>query len=327
MKEKNVKKAFTLIELSIVILIISVLISGGLQFSMNAINNAKIKITKDRMGEIYKALGSFLLVNKMLPCPASITDLKSSSTYGNAGSCSTTNDSGVYVSTNTSALNLNYGMVPIKALGLSSEMAEDGFGNKFAYVVDRRFAVESGYSSNAYGSINIKENQGGGDQTVIPVTGATFSDGGIFVIISYGQNQLGAFPANSSIKNSCSSDTKEQDNDLSDTTSPNFDNNFFSIAKNSDSFDDIVFYKSRNLFLLDFNALSLIKCAPTSTNHGDVGNCNGGGTCVWPEAYYNQIVTSTSTCSTTHNKTVTYPTKKCGAFGAWQAGAINPCTQ
>jgi prepilin-type N-terminal cleavage/methylation domain-containing protein len=339
MKEKNVKKAFTLIELSIVILIVSVLISGGLQVSINVMNNAKIKATKDRMSEIYKALGNFALANKRLPCPASITDLKSSSSsYGNEGSCvSASSSGGIYFS--SLASNLNYGMVPVKALGLSLDMAEDGFSNKFAYVIDKRFAASDGTAFSSYGSITIKENQGGSDQAVIPVPLGSLltpnnqiqnNDGGIFAIISYGQNQYGAFPSNSANMNSRSSDTAEMDNDLGTTTSPSFDNIFFSVAKNSDSFDDMVFYKSRNLFLLDFNALFLVKCpnsttTPTPTNSGDVANC--AGPCAWPETYYNQIAISTTLCAYGYTSTVKYPTKRCGAFGVWQAGAINPCTQ
>jgi prepilin-type N-terminal cleavage/methylation domain-containing protein len=327
MKEKNVKKAFTLIELSIVVLIISVLISGGLQVSINAMNNAKIKTTRDRMNEIYKALGNYALANKRLPCAASITDLKSSSsTYGNEPLTCSSATAGIYTSANAS--NLIYGMVPIKALGLSLDMAEDGFGNKFAYVVDTNFAKTDGSAFSSYSSIAIKENQGGSiDQTIVPASGASVSDGAIFAIISHGQNQLGAFPSNSSNMNTRSSDPKEQDNDLgAATTSPTFDSNFFSFAKNSDTFDDMIFYKSRNLFLLDFTALFLVKCAPTATNSGDVTNCTGG-TCAWPETYYNQIAISTTTCVSPYTTTVRYPTKRCGAFGVWQAGAISPCTQ
>ena len=131
----RIKKAFSLIELSIVIIIISILISGILSSSITSINNAKIRNTRDRMAQIYQALGQYLVVNKRLPCPASIILLKSDADYGKEvgtdGSCSGT---GIYQS--SSNANLVYGMVPIRALGLVNEMGEDGFESKIAYIID-----------------------------------------------------------------------------------------------------------------------------------------------------------------------------------------------
>ncbi len=343
--KKDSKTGFTLIELSIVILIISILITGGLSVSITALNNAKIKVSRDRMAEIYKALGNYLLINNFLPCPASVLDVKSSSSlYGVAVDNSNSNCSassigtnGVYSSISSGALNLVYGMIPVSTLGLPSDMAEDGFGNKFAYVLDKRFAIKSGdsgsgYAYKTYGSITVKENQGNVDQTILNGAGTSETNSGaVFAIISYGSNQFGAFPANSATRNVRSTDSYEMDNDLG-SNSPSdaaFDTTFFSDIKNSDSFDDIVFYKNRNSILLDFNALFLIPCTNSTLdnldNHADVTNCTSG-ICTWPTAYYNQIVISNEACSSSYRTTVGNPTKRCNAFGIWQAGAINGCT-
>lgn len=74
--QKNNKTAYSLLELSIVILIISILISGVLTMSVGTTNNAKNKATNDKILEIYKALGNFLLTNKRLPCPASLKKIQ-----------------------------------------------------------------------------------------------------------------------------------------------------------------------------------------------------------------------------------------------------------
>src|SRR3989338_7419279 len=112
MNKKVFKKAYSLIELSIVILIISILITGALTVSVGSVNNAKIKNTNDRLQQVYKALGNFLVANKRMPCPASLKKIKTTDSdygaeVGSQGACS---GSGVYQST-TSA-NLVYGMVP-----------------------------------------------------------------------------------------------------------------------------------------------------------------------------------------------------------------------
>ena len=74
--KKNNKTAYSLLELSIVILIIAILISGAMTMSVGTLNNAKNKATQDKIAEIYKSLGNFLLANKRLPCPASLKKLK-----------------------------------------------------------------------------------------------------------------------------------------------------------------------------------------------------------------------------------------------------------
>jgi len=351
---KRPKTAFSLLELSIVILIVAILIVGSMSASVVAINNAKYKVTKDRVKEIYKAMGSYLLVNKALPCPASITDLKSNSSYGESGTepgvCNA--GSGVYAGGFGSlAEDLVYGAIPIKALGLSADMAEDGFGSKFTYVVsaaftnpdisddnDRGFGniyPASGFTEATAKFITVKENLGGSSFQ-------TDTNEAIFVIISHGNNKSGAFNSNSATQNSASTDEDEQNNYATAFTgssggTANFysSNNYFtSSSPNSDVFDDVVFYKTRNAMLMDFDALSLIVCGSTATNnsndnHGDYLISGSLTEFIWPQTYYDQIAVSTTSCSTAdaaYITTVTYPTKKCGAFGVWQAGAINPCT-
>ena len=68
MRQFNYKKttsntAFTMIELSVVILIIAILMFGTFS-SSGMVNSAKINVTKDRIDVVYKALGNFLLINK-----------------------------------------------------------------------------------------------------------------------------------------------------------------------------------------------------------------------------------------------------------------------
>ena len=332
LSQKRAKTAFSLLELSIVILIIAVLIVGSLTASISAINNAKYKLTKERMNEIYKAMGNYLLVNKALPCPATITLTKSSSsTYGTAattaGSCST----GSFIGGSGLSANLAYGMVPVQTLGLPADMAEDGFGNKFTYIVSRGFTdpnltsassgfgsitPASGFSTATAGFISVKENIAG--------TYKKDTDEAMFVIISHGNNKFGAYGVNSTTQNAGSTDVDEQNNYGSTTTFYNTNNYFTLSSVNSDIFDDVVFYKTRNVMLLDFNALSLITCPATTTNDA---SCNNGLACGWPATYYNQIVTSSDSCSTGYTSTVVKPTRRCGAFGVWQTGYINPCTQ
>jgi prepilin-type N-terminal cleavage/methylation domain-containing protein len=311
MKKNSKKTAFSLIEISIVVLIIAILITGSLSSSITAINNAKVKSTRERMDEIYKALGNYLLVNGKLPCPASILELKPSSTtygtsVGTAGTCS-----GTGISTST---NLVYGMVPVKTLGLSKDLAEDGFEDKIAYIVDRNFTDASFGTATSTATMTIKEITGSVTKAI--------TDDAIFALVSYGINKSGAFPINSAAQLARSSDDYERTNDLDSTSSPLFDKILISDAKSSEIFDDVVFYKTRNNLLLDFGALSLIPCQSEglSLNYGVAANYS------FDQGSYNQLVVSTTQCPVGYRSTTNYPTRRCGAFGVWDSVAVNPCT-
>ncbi|MDX2083692.1 MAG: prepilin-type N-terminal cleavage/methylation domain-containing protein [Rickettsiales bacterium] len=315
--KKNHKKAFSLIELSIVIIIVSILVTGALSVSVNSINNAKNKVTKDRINEIYKALGNYMITNKKLPCPAPITDTKSgSSTYGTAASTSLCASTGG-VSQSSTSTNLVRGMLPVKTLGLSLEMAEDGFGSKFEYVVDKNYTVASTGTSSDFGTANtaniiINEKQG---SSVIAVESSA-----IFAIISLGGNKSGAYGYDSASRNTLSTDAQELSNtpsSISDDTS--YTNTLYASSAGSDVFDDTVFYKNRNSFVSDFDALSVIPCQLTTENLY-------GTTITWPLSWYDQIAVSTTSCPVGYTSGVSKPTKRCGAFGNWDV-VINPCLQ
>jgi prepilin-type N-terminal cleavage/methylation domain-containing protein len=316
--KKKFKKAFSLLELSIVILIISILISGSMIASVTAMNNAKYKVTREKIAEIYKAMGNYLINTKALPCPASLTSIKSSNTnYGVAGIGGDCSLSGVYAnSTNT----IVYGMIPTQTLGLNADMAEDGFGSKFTYIVVKALTSANDVSgfgaASVVGNLTVKESL----NNTLQINNTSDA---IFVIISHGANKFGAFNNDSATQNTLSTDLDEQKNYGSIAASTvTLGANFVYAAINNDLFDDIVFYKNKNTILLDFNALSLIACPQEVTS----ANCSGGGNCTWPKSNYNQIVSSNESCTTGFTSTVAKPTRRCGAFGVWQTGTINPCT-
>ena len=312
----NGRKAFSLIELSIVLLIISIMVAGTVTVSTAIVTKSKIELTKKRMDEIYKAMGQYLLRNYALPCPASLRVAKTAASYGVAGEAGTCGEDGIYQS------NLNsqivYGAVPVNSLGLPSEMAEDGFGTKFGYAINKNFTtIEYPTATNLNGfSFN------GSTTNMIRVyehPSTNMISGVVFVLVSHGANKSGGFNSTAtSVQNNVSFDTYEIDNHLSSATdnvdpaadTANFGNNisysldvtFAASDLSSSVFDDILFYKRRNDFVEDFKAMFLIPCdgtviTPTSFTSVD--------------AYYGQIVTN-SACALS-----TSQSRKCEAYGAW----------
>lgn len=317
------------------IIIISVLITGALSVSVNVINNAKVKVTKDRLSEIYKALGNYVLSNKKLPCPASLTETKSGSTsYGTASETEfCQNTAGVFES--STSTNLVRGMIPVRTLGLSLDMAEDGFGSKFEYIVDKNYTIASSgtvptsgvgdFGTSSTANIIIMEKPGSSNVAITSTSGTDNSNNNnaaLFVILSVGANKLGAYGADSSSRNGLPTDAAELAN-LPNSTSDGtaYGSTFYISSGNSDVYDDVLIYKSRNSFVSDFNALNIIPCQATSETLY-------GGSFNWPLAWYNQVVSATSpTCASLgYTSGVNQPTKRCGAFGVWDV-VINPCLQ
>ena len=307
-KKTKQNKAFSLIELSIVLLIISILASSALSISTNSIINNKIKVTNDRINQIYKAIGNFLVINGRIPCPASLIKNKiNDPNYGKeVGAGINCIGSGVYQSSNNA--NLVIGAIPVKELGLATEMGEDGFESKFTYMIDKNFANKSNFGISEHeGIITIIEKMGGTNQI-------STSDA-ILAIISHGSNKLGAFSSKTGEQNIRSTDIDEMENDIgliSGETS-NFNNLVISTSNNSDFFDDILFYKTRNQLVQDFSAFNLIPCQATNTT---ISGFN------WPLANYGEIAQATTGCSI--NNTIK-PTKRCGFFGIWEEGLISSC--
>jgi len=340
-KNQKEKTAFSLVELSVVLVIISILVVGTIQVSVTTSRNSKYQITKQRIEAIYQAMGNYLLANAKLPCPASIIALKASDTnYGLAGTTDgDCNDgAGVYLGDSVgNSDHLVYGMVPTKTLGLPSEIGEDGFGNKFTYILAIGFSEDDiSSSSTGFGSmstytglISVQESLDGTNYLVN-------SNDAAFVIISHGANGYGAFGANSSSQSSTSgSSDDEQSNFGSSFTSVgandtatfySTDSKFVSRGDSDETFDDILFYKTRNQMVVDFNAHSLIYCADGDAI--DVDRCDGtNDECSFPQTAYGQIAISDDSCTSSYDSTVVKPTRRCGAFGVWEDYFINPCTE
>lgn len=289
------RSAYTLIELSIVISIIAVLMTGAIGISVSFINTSKKNSSITRVNTIYSAVGKFILANKRLPCPASLNLSNNDPMFGverssNAGGCSSSAQLGVF-----SSGNIYYGMVPVKTLGLSLEMAKDDFGSKISYIIDARFSglfqEVPDFAKASFGTIEdltsmiVSEN-------LLSVSRAINNEA-ILVIISHGLNKFGAYNFNSTTQNSLATDADEASNQPSAT----FDTTFVQSSQNSTVFDDILLFKTRNQIVDDFSLHYIVACKADATFTNSV--------------YYGQTVYSTP-CSTTYKR---IPEAYCDRFG------------
>ncbi len=315
------KTAFTLIELSIVLLVLSILAAGAISVSSSYVKNDKVKITQERMKVIYKAIGVYVLKNYALPCPASLVKTKDEAGYGeqvgSIGTCyGSTPNHGVYSSNLRSSV--VYGMVPIKELNLPVEMSQDGFGNKIVYVINQNHTIPEfpvPFSANGF---SFKRNISNDEIQVLKMPQNTLTEGVVMALISFGANRFGAFGANSAQQNEASASVYEQQNYLTNINivpaphnadfgvNSSYPTKITFTASNSDdaTFDDIVFFKTRNDILFDFDATFLKPCDNNSTN-----------TSGYNPAFYGQVSYLPFECASPNEGR--YASKVCGYNDIW----------
>jgi prepilin-type N-terminal cleavage/methylation domain-containing protein len=125
----NNQNGFTLVELSIVLIVITLILGTVLGLGNAQIQASKINSTKQKQQIIKLALANFISRNNRLPCPAIATLAKGDVGYGvetiDRGTCAATNVNGLVAT----------GIVPFTSLGITDETASDGFYNRFTYQV------------------------------------------------------------------------------------------------------------------------------------------------------------------------------------------------
>jgi prepilin-type N-terminal cleavage/methylation domain-containing protein len=131
------QKAFSLIELSIVILIISVFMASFINLLGSINSTDKYAETKAKMERVADAIIKYRNKNGVLPVPARIDLLPDDQMYGYF--IENSDQQNAYAPDNMQEyLNgkMLYGMVPFVNLGLNEEDAYDAWGNRISFIAD-----------------------------------------------------------------------------------------------------------------------------------------------------------------------------------------------
>ncbi len=131
-------RGFTLVELTIVLVIISLLLGMLMGVTTGFLEAQRAEATRTKMRVIDAALVSYVALNKRLPCPA---DGAVASGAANAGAEMGGGGTGNPCTLNGSSQSM--GVVPWVALGLSASDAEDGWGVRFTYRLDYALARDN----------------------------------------------------------------------------------------------------------------------------------------------------------------------------------------
>lgn len=256
-------RGFTLIEISIVLVVIGLLLSGGLVALGPVIQNAKRTQTENTLTKIEDALLLYAIQNSCLPCPADGT------APGTPGAPLITGDATYGTACTASACrgNNSDNVVPWLALGLSPSDVLDEWGTQITYHLSTAAATAGGvttFCDNLQNSANADNSAAGGLtrngtgpvvfpdgcldlENADPTAFTDITERAAYVLISHGPDTSGGFSENGATRTNAQTATntvQDQNNDGScDGLTPCHQGDPVDLSTD-DYFDDIVRWKT-----------------------------------------------------------------------------------
>lgn len=253
-------RAFSLVELSVVIVVLSIILTISVTKSTDVINNHKTRVTAEKLQIINQALVAYAALNGSLPAPATF-DAGTGEAIGNLGAVSTA-EGKVYAETLGTGRKLLIGAIPTKNLGLAVDYLVDGWGNYFSYRVLSPYAFRSETSScpaeyNHFGCTSIFLDA---DQGLVVNSGSnSINNNVVYAVISHGANGRSAFsPQNQGRQNLAATANAEIANSLTCSNNTcSLGSDITTVDTYSESFDDVVIFKDRFTLLLELELKTL----------------------------------------------------------------------
>jgi prepilin-type N-terminal cleavage/methylation domain-containing protein len=241
------RHGFSLIELSLVIVIIAVVIGGSLSMGPVLITHTEYRVSDQKLEELSKALTQYYEQNDRLPCPARNDIAADDADYGReilwdgAGtSCAndTTVPSGTVRVKSSSSPDIwvRIGAIPTRDLRLSDEFISDEFNNHITYAVMEELSDNATFPK---ATADITVQDGSGD--------VILSDAA-FVLISHGDDGRGAIGTNGTTSPlACSGSPLDVENCDNDATF--VDARLVRDADANNYFDDIVHWSDKDTII------------------------------------------------------------------------------
>lgn len=174
---KDQTAGFTLVELAVVIVLISILATMGLGVLSAQLSSIAYTDTKKRQETVKDALLSYISTKTELPCP------DDPASGGVTGSEDRSDDK----------CKADFGVLPYETLGIGRELAQDGWGNYMSYAVTRTDKVcpkTDDWTRKT--CVKIRATELLGSFTVQDGTEIEIKEA-VAVILSHGSNGLGAY--------------------------------------------------------------------------------------------------------------------------------------
>jgi len=190
--------AFSLLELSVVIVIISVVAVMGLEGTAMYFDRVAYQVTQERISVVDDAIARYYRQFGTLPCPASQSLVQTDSCYGKGYRVNGGDQCASYASAcsaNTTS-GFRHGDVPVRDLNLPLHYMVDGYGNRLRYAATSTMITSPASFASATPAIEIRSGKqdatcgGAGNRCQKRADAA-------YVVLSLGKGERGARPADS----------------------------------------------------------------------------------------------------------------------------------
>lgn len=181
---------FSLLEVSIVLIIIGFVSGGGIMILRASVEKQQYDETNFKMEVIQKALLDFRRSFNRIPCPGDLTLNITNADFGIEAAKATPDTascSGGSPAANFVSAAIEYGVVPTRTLGLPDDYAFDGWGRRLAYGVDNRMTIRNAFISIAIDDVTSPRI------SIENIATVTKTSSAIYALMSHGKNGHGAY--------------------------------------------------------------------------------------------------------------------------------------
>lgn len=288
------QKGFSLTELSVSMTIIALVAGSALSVAITSDFNAKKSQTQSKLDRIEEAMAGYLGINRRLPCPADGELTPANANFGLEGTPDVT---GCTDSNFDDTADVFTGVVPVRTLQLPDDFMFDGWGRRYTYAVDYRFANNDNTNPDCDGGVTSDIcfiDTPAGSITVQDGSGGNRTLTAVYVILSHGQNGHGAFTKNGSATrvNAYAASLANPYDYTGELENAHLDTNGADTAYNAvfllrddvateggEYFDDIVRFKLKSHLIKDAGAVFFESLCRDARSIVDSGNnaCTGAG--------------------------------------------------
>ncbi len=249
------QEGFTLVELAIVMAVAGILLAGAMKLLGGQLDQSRLKATRDRLRMAYDALTAFYVAHAYLPCPADGALASSDANYGRAqpetsGACT--------------GVAATHRVLPWRTLGLQEALSFDGWQQRLTYQVSAPLTTAGAAGP---GDLSIRD----GAASVAGTTELTAQ--AAFVVISHGENGLGAWLPSGQRKTTASISAHEAEN--TDGAAPFVDKAPSQAV--GDEFDDLVIWRDKSVLAQATGAVFSGAACSAADNLWTTYSCALGG--------------------------------------------------
>ena len=238
MQKLKTNLGFTLIELSIVLIISSLILVGALQAYEIYDEKQKMERSTALMADVEQAILNFVQEEGRFPCPAPVNGSAAGNDY-DLEQCSTAN--GV-TRTNAGAGNILIGKLPAETLDISNSYMKDVHGNYLVYAITEAATIDESVT----GAIQVIEegiDEDSSSSTYGQLVPLQTHNNVLYSVVSLGDNYVGAYQHDGSQQIECAGTQKEIENCDNDGV---FISSLFSERDDVDEFyDDKIAFKTK----------------------------------------------------------------------------------